>query len=86
MGDEVFLKGVVLDVIKGQPFETEYFPGVVMGMHGDQVSVKVREDFWGKFGYGESEEEGMLDEEGVMIMDMHSIHEVFIKDKSNPEE
>jgi hypothetical protein len=77
---------VVLDIFKGQPFETNFFPGVIMEVQNGQVSIKVREDFWGKFGYGESEEEGMLDEDGVMVMDIHSINEAFVKKTSNPEE
>lgn len=75
-GDEVVIRGVVLDQFKGCPRETGYFEGRVVELGNESLSVHVDGNFVKRFG---EEEEELLDEEGILTLEKTQINEIFVK-------
>lgn len=79
---EILVKAVVFDPEKNKPFDTDYFLAMIGGVQDQNLTLRVRQDFWKKLGYHDEqneESEYFISKEGIVQLGFTDIHEIYAK-------
>lgn len=79
---EILVKAVVFDPEKNKPFDTDYFLAMIGGVQDQNLTLRVRQDFWKKLGYHDEqneESEYFISKDGIVQLGFGDIHEIYAK-------